>query len=1169
MKYLTKIMAFCVLCLYVINAEAQDSISSRFVELFNHNQYEESEKYLRSNKQNYIYRYGIYSYSFGVSYSRMNKYYQDKTINLKDSIIEDVHVVLNSLLAGNDTTISYQNDWGDFLVFCSNTAAANGKYIKLCEDAADWYYQEMGIEKLFNYLLILNPLAQYYQSLGQADSAVAIIGKAQRLARQYNNYPVLAETYYLQGTFLYSKNDLGGASDYWDYSLDYFDSIPDKANYAGYIKTLNGLTLAYFMIGNYSKSLSYAKQYQKASAEKYGVQSSYYAAALCLIAKNQYNLQETDSAIVNLKVAVRICENNPSIDSQLKSDISQTYRQINNINESTTHIMSGIDNNVALNDSIASLLDTDATSMIVAHKDKDALEIYEKLFPYYETRLNNQNVETFVRITSQMIGCYESIGEYAKAEIVVNKCLEDLFKNNLKTYQLRALYASYGLVSFYLQNYGVAINNLTISKQLYEKVGDTQSIEYAKVLANLASCFTQTNQLLKAKLYVDEAYNIMSVDSTLSNRSLALVANTLGLIYTNLKYYEKALDIYQHLVDYTERNNFNEEYSLAAGNLGDLYLLKGEYAKAMELLHSSLHSATNANTRRTMWREYLFAMVLSDSPTFITELQRFNKEERINLANLIGTFSENEWENYWIEGSQSLVSLNNVGLNKPSCSSDLRIMAYDNTLYVKNMLLSSSNIFDRISRTSTDSNVKASYMHIKELKNKLSDKLTPKDSLSKIRQLISVEQKNISRSINLEKYLTNVSPTFKDVVSSLNDNEVALEFVNIPFIKTLSNYQADYGANYGALVFRKRFDSPSVVILCNEDSLNDLLENDKGEYDLAIYDTDSTKLYGMLWKPLENILHKGDIVYYSTTGELGRISHEALSMGKKRLDDYYDLRPVTSTANIINLKNKQVKYQSAVVYGGINFDEPIVDMVAESKKYEKLEPDNNNLLATRGALDRQGWHELPGTLAEANNVSKKLEEMPIKVSLYEGNAANEESFKSMDGNAPDILHIATHGFSEASIEDTKSTYLQNATSNSSMNLSMQLSGLLFAGANNTWKGNFPQNAEDGILTADEISRLDLSNSKLVVLSACKTALGVTDYVDGVFGLQRGFKRAGVGSMVMSLWPVDDNATEKLMDLFYDNICHGKEAHQAFREAQQFLKKQMPSPYYWAGFVMID
>lgn len=196
---------------------------------------------------------------------------------------------------------------------------------------------------------------------------------------------------------------------------------------------------------------------------------------------------------------------------------------------------------------------------------------------------------------------------------------------------------------------------------------------------------TQTNQLLKAKLYVDRAYNILSVDSTLSNRSLALVANTLGLIYTNLKYYEKALDIYQHLVDFTERNNFNEEYSLAAGNLGDLYLLKGEYAKAMELLRSSLQSATNANTRRTMWREYLFAMILSDSPTFITELQRFNKEERINLANLIGTFSENEWENYWIEGSQSLVSLNNVGLNKPSCSSDLRIMAYDNTLYVKNI----------------------------------------------------------------------------------------------------------------------------------------------------------------------------------------------------------------------------------------------------------------------------------------------------------------------------------------------------------------------------------------------------------------------------------------------------------------------------------------------------
>lgn len=1164
-----RIIIFSIFCALTVNAKAQDSISSRFVELFNHNQYEEAEKYLRTHKQYYINRYGICSYSFGVSYSRMNKYYQNKTINLRDGIIEDTYVVLTSLLSGNDTTISYQNDWGDYLSFCSNTAAANGKYIQLCEEAADWYYKKMGNEKLDKYFLALNPLAVYYESIGQTDSAIAVNSKAQIIAQKNNDYPVLAETYYAQGTYLYGQNDLLGASNCWNLSLDNFNKMPDKSTYFDYVNVLNGLSLIYFTIGNYSKSLTYAKQYCKASINQYGNQSSAYAAALCLIAKNQYNLQEMDSAIINIQQAVDICDGTPSINHQLKSDVNLAYRQIHNINESSSHILSGINNNVELNDSVSSLLDTDATLLIVSHKDKDALDIYERLFPYYESHLNRQNVETFVRITSQMIACYESVGEYAKAEIVVNKCLEDLSKNNLKTYQLRSLYSSYGLLSFYLQNYGSAISNLTISKQLFEKVGDTRSIEYATVLANLALTYTQTNQLLKAKLYVDEAYSIMLNDSSFSKRSLATVANTLGLIYTDLKYYDKALNLYNYLVDFTKQNNFSEEYSLAAGNLGELNLLKGDYAKGMELLRSSLQSATNYNTRRTMWREYLFAMALSDSPAFKTELQRFNEEERNNLANLIGTFSEGEWENYWVEGSQSLVSLNNVELNKPNCTSELRIMAYDNTLYVKNMLLSSSNIFDRISRTSTDPNVRASYMHIKTLRNKLNEKLTPKDSIPKIRQLISVEQKNISRSVNLYKYLTNVSPTFKDVVSALTDNEVALEFVHIPFINSLSNYQADYGANYGALVFRKGFESPSVVILCPEDSLDVLLENNNGEYDLAIYDSDSTKLYRMLWKPLEGILHKGDIVYYSTTGELGKISHEALSTGKKRLDDYYDLRPVTSTANIINLKNEVSSYQSALIYGGIHFDEPIADMVAEAQKYEMLETEEKHLLATRGATDRQGWHALPGTLDEANNISTKLKEIPIKVSLYEGNTANEESFKSMDGNAPDILHIATHGFSVASIEDSKSDFLKDATSNSNMNLSMQLSGLLFAGANNSWKGNIPQNAEDGILTADEISRLDLSNSKLVVLSACKTGLGVTDYVDGVFGLQRGFKRAGVGSIVMSLWSVDDKATELLMELFYDNICHGQEQHQAFRNAKKTLREQMSNLYYWAGFIMID
>ena len=135
---------------------------------------------------------------------------------------------------------------------------------------------------------------------------------------------------------------------------------------------------------------------------------------------------------------------------------------------------------------------------------------------------------------------------------------------------------------------------------------------------------------------------------------------------------------------------------------------------------------------------------------------------------------------------------------------------------------------------------------------------------------------------------------------------------------------------------------------------------------------------------------------------------------------------------------------------------------------------------------------------------------------------------------------------------------------------MALSGLALSGANNAWKGNFDlQNVEDGILTAYEISQLDLSNTKLVVLSACETARGRIFPVDGVFGLQRAFKQAGAGSILMSLWKVDDNATATFMEYFYKFLFETNDRHEALKMAQDEVRKQYPDPYYWAAWVMLD
>ena len=324
----------------------------------------------------------------------------------------------------------------------------------------------------------------------------------------------------------------------------------------------------------------------------------------------------------------------------------------------------------------------------------------------------------------------------------------------------------------------------------------------------------------------------------------------------------------------------------------------------------------------------------------------------------------------------------------------------------------------------------------------------------------------------------------------------------------------------------------------------------------------------MIWEKLEPYIPVGSTVYYSPTGYISKINLSAISNGNKRLSEVYGLHEVSTTALIDEVKqNAKIDCINAALYGDIDYYEDVDLMTEKAEPYSMYT--SGEVLATR-SLSRGSWDLLPGTKDEVETIAEMLRGKGTNVYMLTQNDANEESFKGFDAHAPELMHIATHGFYFPPEEDVTSSFFNSLHNYTQKDYSMLYSGLLFAGGNNAWTGKeIVEGVEDGILTADEISRLDLGGNKLIVLSACNTGLGDIDNVDGVFGLQRGLKRAGVKTILMSLWKVPDEETKDLMRMFYKELLNGNTPHQSLKIAQEHLMAKGMAPYYWAGFILLD
>ena len=323
-----------------------------------------------------------------------------------------------------------------------------------------------------------------------------------------------------------------------------------------------------------------------------------------------------------------------------------------------------------------------------------------------------------------------------------------------------------------------------------------------------------------------------------------------------------------------------------------------------------------------------------------------------------------------------------------------------------------------------------------------------------------------------------------------------------------------------------------------------------------------------IFTPLLRAIGNRKRLMISPDGDLTRLPFEVLPTDDgRRLIDEYRMSYLSAGRDVVRFEFKSNRQAArSLVAADPDFDLGAKVISAQSAAGAGRRSHDIRRDATTG-FDR-----LPGTRLEGETIAAMLD-----AELWTEGAALDARLKKCQ--SPRILHLSTHGFF---LEDQKHDPNEESLGFGAMSFSesgmerlvgsrfenpLLRSGLALAGVN-TWleKGELMEEAEDGLLTAEDVSGLDLLDTDLVVLSACETGLGEVRVGEGVFGLRRAFVLAGAKSLVMSLWKVPDEQTRELMEDFYRRILSGEPRADALREAQLAMKAKHPEPIYWGAFI---
>ena len=766
-----------------------------------------------------------------------------------------------------------------------------------------------------------------------------------------------------------------------------------------------------------------------------------------------------------------------------------------------------------------------------------ALELRKKIF--------SENNASYAASVNNLAVLYKDMGRYNESEGLIATAISINEKTVGKESVPYAL--SLNNQAMLYQAMGRDKEAEPILKQSIEIAGNTlkdKSTNYVRLMMNEALLYQDMGQYTQAEEIYLKAIKIKEGKLGTNHPDYAYLLNELASLYILMGKMDKVEELLKKSTAIYKKN-FGENhpsYASSISNLGNFYRITGKLTEAEPLLKQALEIR-----KSTLGENHLEYNNSQESIGLLrwqqgkldeakTQLKQVQEKNMTMINSYFSSLSESEKGKFWdklrpkLEHFYSFAAFNYA--TDPTLAGDM----YTYQLNTKALLLSSSNKIKQQILSGTDEGLKKDYLNWLDQKENLARLYTlskaeladEKVNLDSLERATNQNEKQLSQRSQIfsSGYLKS-DVTFSQIVPTLKDGEAAIEIIQFPKFNKVSTDTICYAA---LILTKETATNPKLVLLENGNQLekkffnyyrNAVKQKMKDDYS-----------YDQYWGRIDKELTKKTLIHISMDGIYNQINLNTLADANgKYLLESKSLEILTNTKELLNPSKSAAGNNNAVLMGFPDY-------------------------GTTGSIVK-----LPGTKVELENIKKALTANHYSVKIYTGADASEATVKSL--KSPKLLHIATHGFFLPEKDSEGQEKVFGIASDKSGENPLLRSGLMLAGAEQAVAGK----SENGILTAYEVMNLLLDNTEIVVLSACETGLGDVKNGEGVYGLQRAFEIAGAKAVVMSLWKVNDEATQQLMSSFYKNYSISNNKTTAFRNAQLEIKTKFKDPYYWGAFIM--